>query len=299
MRQFFMVKCFLVLFSVLLWLIGACIFGVLLWLRLDFWSNEYLEVDNELNRYLILLYICLALSLLIVVFVIIGIVGTACVVKWALVLYLIALCLTTVLTIGAVAYGFYYRVELEESISRGKIVTHFIQQRYKGLELDRVTYVVDLMQLELKCCGGASYFDYQTSAWRETDPDKRDKMTPFSCCSDYERHQNSPDRFKKTCSIYDTTSTKEDQLNPRLNKKNCREALTEFFGKYVLAITGVVIAMFILEILTLGLTSGLIHILNNRYVPPPEDVVYDMAHNQEKSPYPSRGDYSGHGSYYR
>ncbi len=52
----------------------------------------------------------------------------------------------------------------------------------------------------------------------------------------------------------------------------------------------------LLQIVTLVLISCLLKVLNSLYVPQPEEIVYDMAHNQEKSPYPSRGDYR---DYYR
>ena len=52
----------------------------------------------------------------------------------------------------------------------------------------------------------------------------------------------------------------------------------------------------IVQLICIIVVSILIHVLNNLYVPQPDDIVYDMARNQEKSPYPSRGDYR---DYYR
>lgn len=66
-------------------MLGSTIFGVLLWLRLDFWTNEYLELNNELNRYLILLYVSLVDGALILVFSLFGLVGGLKTIKWALV----------------------------------------------------------------------------------------------------------------------------------------------------------------------------------------------------------------------
>ena len=51
-----------------------------------------------------------------------------------------------------------------------------------------------------------------------------------------------------------------------------------------------------MQLICIIVVSILIHVLNNLYVPQPDDIVYDMARNQEKSPYPSRGDYR---DYYR
>lgn len=60
-------------------------FGVLLWLRLDFWTNEYLELDKSLDRYLILIYVSLVDGALILIFSLFGLIGGLRTVKWSLV----------------------------------------------------------------------------------------------------------------------------------------------------------------------------------------------------------------------
>lgn len=56
-------------------LVGGAIFGIVLWLRLDFWTTEYLELDSRLDTYLILLYIALAAGAVISGLSIIGLIG--------------------------------------------------------------------------------------------------------------------------------------------------------------------------------------------------------------------------------
>jgi hypothetical protein len=59
---------------------------VLLWLRLDFWTNEYRELDGSLDRYLILIYVAMVDGGLILIFSIFGLVGGLRTVKWCLVI---------------------------------------------------------------------------------------------------------------------------------------------------------------------------------------------------------------------
>lgn len=66
-------------------ILGSAVFGVLLWLRLDFWTNEYLELDKSFDRYLILIYVSLVDGALIVLFSIFGLIGGLRTVKWSLV----------------------------------------------------------------------------------------------------------------------------------------------------------------------------------------------------------------------
>ncbi|XP_067655286.1 tetraspanin-3-like [Haliotis asinina] len=295
-QKLFCLKSASVIFIIFLWLLGAVIFGILLWFRLDFWSNEYLEVDEELYRYLILLYIFIVVGGLIVGFAILGIVAAVRAIKWAIVTFIVVMVLAIILTAAGMAYGIVYREQLEETISRGSLVKEFIQQRYKGIRFDRATYVIDLMQSELKCCGGVSPQDYTESTWQKENEAERNGRTPLSCCKDYERYQNSNDRFTQSCTIYLQTSNVENEYNPNINRKGCGKALSTFFSDHIYIVVGIGIATFVIEVVTLILISILLKVLNSLYIPQPEEIVYDMAHNQEKSPYPSRGDYR---DYYR
>ncbi|KAK3702156.1 hypothetical protein RRG08_039124 [Elysia crispata] len=92
-------------------LVAAAIFGVLLWLRLDYWTNEYLEIDSSLDRYLVLIYLTLAAGAVLTVFSLFGLIGACIKKKWLLVIYLISVVLAMCLTISSVVYGSIYRDE--------------------------------------------------------------------------------------------------------------------------------------------------------------------------------------------
>ncbi|XP_005113280.2 tetraspanin-36 [Aplysia californica] len=284
-QKLFCLKVVLTIFLILLWLVGAAIFGVLLWLRLDFWTNEYLEIDSSLERYLVLIYIALASGAVIVVFSILGLVGGCLRKKWLIVIYLAAICIAIVLTVSAVVYGIIYREELEETVVRDNLVKNIIQAKYVDDRTSRVRRAIDIMQSELECCGGNSPNDYLESTWALEGERKTQGLVPASCCTDYLRY-NDPDQL---CRIYlpDTSQTR----SPDIWQRGCQDELKDFLDSYVVVVIAIGAVFFVLMLVCLIICSVYIHLLNSLYVPQPDDIVYDMAHNQEKSPYPSRGDY--------
>ncbi|XP_050411349.1 tetraspanin-18 [Patella vulgata] len=294
-QKLFCLKLSLVLFIVLLLLFGAVLFGVPLWLLLDYWSNEYLDINVEFQRYLIVLYVLIVVGGIILLFGFLGIVGAIRTNKWILLMLVIMVSIAAAMTAGGCVFGFLYKEELRNT---GTIVADYIQQKYTGFQ-DRPTQIIDLMQSELNCCGGENFLDYDKSYWQKNDV-KRDHQTPLSCCQDYERYQNAQG-VAYTCSMYEGRDVVAQSRtpNPKIHKTGCKQALSEFFTKYVGVVVGVAIALFVIELTCVIIGSVLIHILRNLFVPQPDDIVYDMARKQEKSPYPSRGGYSGGGNYYQ
>lgn len=291
-QKLFCLKCLLTIFLVILWLLGSAVFGTLLWLRLDFWTNEYLELDGALDRYLILIYVALVDGAVILLFSILGLVGGLRTIKWALVVYLTVLCVAFGLTVAGSVYGFVYRQELQDTIGRNELIKTIVTERYRGQRQDQITRTVDIMQAELKCCGGEHPTDYELSAWQQAG-ENRKRKAPWSCCKDGQRYES----MQYDCNIYVTEQPLgENRLNPDIYQTGCKTALVAFVERYIIVIAGIAITLGVLQLVCITITSILIHVLNNLYVPQPDDIVYDMARNQEKSPYPSRGDYR---EYYR
>ena len=61
------------------------VLGFSIWLRLDFWVNQYVSADDELQKYTVAVYIFIATGALIIIFGIVGVYGAARPDKWALV----------------------------------------------------------------------------------------------------------------------------------------------------------------------------------------------------------------------
>ncbi|CAL1540880.1 unnamed protein product [Lymnaea stagnalis] len=287
-QKLFCLKVFLTIFLSILWLIGAAIFGVLLWLRLDFWTNEYLELDSSFSRYLNLIYIALAAGAVIVAFSISGLIGGCIKKKWLLVLYLTALAAAMCLTIGAVVYGAVYRDELERTLVKGELLKNLIRTRYNNDYSKRINRAVDIMQSELECCGANHPLDYHQSTWQSLIKNPLSEpnfYVPPSCCKNYLRYEEAA----QNCQMYLPQTDK--QVSPDIWTTGCQIGLQEFLDKYVVVVISITAVYFVLQVICMVIASYLVHMLNSLYVPQPDDIVYDMAHMQEKSPYPSRGDY--------
>ncbi|ESO86966.1 hypothetical protein LOTGIDRAFT_235163 [Lottia gigantea] len=305
-QKLFCLKSSLVVFIVFLWLFGAILFGVPLWLLLDYWSNEYLLVDQELQRYLIILYVLIVVGAIILIFGIVGLIGALTTNKGVLIVFVVMISFVSVMTAGGFVFGFIYREDLKDTIGRGEIITHYIREKYTG-ERDRPTQIIDLMQSELNCCGGEHFTDYTQSNWmslasNSDNPDNsespRKDQTPLSCCNDYERYQNAQGT-NYNCYMYKgpVTEGSKNEVNPKIHRTGCKHALVDFFDNYIGVVVGIAVTLLTLQLICVIIGSILIHILRNLFVPQPDDIVYDMARKQEKSPYPSRGGYSG-GTYY-
>ncbi|GFR73455.1 tetraspanin [Elysia marginata] len=197
--------------------------------------------------------------------------------------YLVSVVLAMCLTIGSVVYGSIYRDELERTLLKSDFLQDTIQKKYFDDKQNQVTRAVDIMQSELECCGGEGPLDYREAVWRL----QKDKLVelPASCCKRYLQHKDRT----KTCYLFKSDTDKEKSEDVWQN--GCKKNLQEFLDNYIIVIISIAAVYFLLQLICMIVTSILIHVLNSLYVPQPDDIVYDMAHNQEKSPYPSRGDY--------
>ncbi|GFO18151.1 tetraspanin [Plakobranchus ocellatus] len=264
-------------------LVAGAIFGVLLWLRLDYWTNEYLELDDSLERYLVLIYITMAAGAVLTALSIFGLIGGCCKLKWMLVIYLTSVVVAMCLTISSVVYGSIYRDELERTLVKNDLLQDVIQKKYFEDERNQITRAVDIMQSELECCGGEGPLDYDAAVWRaEKSPQVE---VPASCCKNYLQHNDR----SRTCFMY--LPTLDRVKSDAIWQNGCKESLQDFLDRYIVVVISIAVVYFVLQLICMIVASILIHLLNTLYVPQPDDIVYDMAHNQEKSPYPSRGDY--------
>ncbi|BFZ15773.1 hypothetical protein BsWGS_18811 [Bradybaena similaris] len=290
-RKLFCLKTSFTLSLWILWVIGAAVCGLLLWLRLDLWTEEYINLSSKLNHFLILTYISLVLSAIITVFSICGLIGGCLKAKWMLGTYLMTLVLTIFLTVAAVVYGTIYRVELHNTLFGDSLLKKIINSTYPDDSMHRITQVVNFMQSQLKCCGADSPSNYNQSRWHDFTFNELSNETdytglipvPATCCKDYFHQQEN----SHACYVSENNGTRDLDIW----QTGCTEKLQQFFNKYIVAVIGLPAAFFILQLICIIICSTYICILNSLYVPGPEDLIYDMAHNQEKSLYPSRGDY--------
>lgn len=287
-----------IIFGVLLWLIGAAILGFSIYLRVDYWLNQYSSASDELLKYTIAVYIFIATGGVIILFCIVGIYGAIRPDKCALVAYMIFLPLIFGLVVGAGIYAYVYNEEIENTIKNSDLLKDLVQKQY-GIN-DRITNAIDFMQKELQCCGGVSYTEYQSSIWRNDVPaergDERDGMTPLTCCSDYKRYEDTNYVEYRYCRIQKldpSTGTRPitdtEGKNPFLNQKGCGAAFVALIQTNIGIAAAIAFTIVAVIVVSMIFTGFLLFFM--RKSPPlrEDDVVYEMARTQEKSAYPSRG----------
>ncbi|KAL8560095.1 hypothetical protein ACOMHN_041564 [Nucella lapillus] len=286
-QKLFLLKCTLSIFLVILWILGGAVFGVLLWVRMYRWTKEYLDLEvTSLGHFNLLVYMAQVDVSLVLLFSLCGLIGGLRTIKCALVMYLIALLLALGLTVGGAVYGFLYRQELRDSMQQSDVLRNIIVLNYTSQHPGEENRHVDLLQSEFQCCGGEDAEEYLTSSWHSEDAAARMDMAPASCCRDYFLTDKDPGQL---CPIWALDGSR--QRNANIYTQGCTETLVRFFDFVILVVAGVAIALGVFQLICLLVVIILVHVLNTLYVPQPDDIVYDMARNQEKSPYPSRGDY--------
>ncbi|XP_078331994.1 tetraspanin-1-like [Crassostrea virginica] len=294
------VRIFVITDAVLIWLIGGAIFGFSLWLLVDFFINEYQAATEDLKESRYVVYVFVAASAFMVVYSLIGIIG-AIKPSWKclLIIYLICLVLSLLVLIGGTVWCYVYRHQIEIKLKTSFVT--IIPNNYG--KNTAITRALDFMQSELHCCGGQGYTDYKNSEWsnnlqiNDNVGFKQDNIAPLSCCSYYDRNKDTQDTSFQTCPICMDQPSGQNILvcslvNPNIWKKPCNEAVVEFFKDNLAVVAGIAIGVLTCQLFGIILTSVLLHLYNSRYTPYEannDDVVYEMARCQEKSPYPTRG----------
>lgn len=288
------------IYSLFLQLIGGAIFGFSMWLLVDFFVNEYQAATAELKESKYVIYVFVAASAFMVVYSLIGIFG-AIKPSWKclLVIYLVCLVLSMLVLIGGTVWCYVYRFQIE--IKLKQTFQTIVPNNYGKNTM--VTRALDFMQSELECCGGQGYTDYKNSDWsnnlqiNDVIGNTNNNVAPLSCCSFYDRNKDTQDSNYQTCQMCLDQPSGQNILvcsreNPYIWKKPCNEAVVEFFKTNLGIVAGVAIGVLTCQLFGIILTSVLLYLYNSRYTPYEannDDVVYEMARCQEKSPYPTRG----------
>ncbi|KAH3887864.1 tetraspanin-1-like isoform X31 [Dreissena polymorpha] len=284
-----------IILAILIWIIGGAILAFSIYLRVDYWINQYVQASSELQAYSISVYVFIATGACIIVFCIVGIYGAARPDKCALIVYTIFLPILLCALIGGGVYAYVYREEIENTVKNSNTLLRLVQEKY-GNDA-RVTHSINFMQKELMCCGGIAYTDYLESFWANDytseKPEERKNMAPLTCCKDYKRYEDIPITEYRYCPIYTSDANQIGNplkdINPNINRKGCGEAFVDFFQEHIK--TAAAICFTIVGLLFLAIVFAALTLFHLRKAPVSreDDVVYEMARTQEKSPYPARG----------
>lgn len=284
-----------IVFTILIWFIGAAIFGFSIYLRVDYWINQYILASEELTAYQTYVYIFIGTGAAIIVFGIIGLVGAAKPDKLCLIVYAVFLPLVLIALVFGGAYAYIYRESIEGTIKNSKMLQELVKRDYGGPKL-QVTRALDFMQVELQCCGGQGFQDYLESQWSQDAPllvEHRKDKAPITCCADVKRYEDIQAPEYQYCSMYIEDQSNSGQelrdKNPNIWKTGCGEAFVRFIQKHIATVAAIAFSIAALLLIAIVCVIMLLVMLRRRPMPREDDVVYEMARTQEKSPYPARG----------
>ncbi|XP_054720280.1 23 kDa integral membrane protein-like [Uloborus diversus] len=206
----------LVIFNLLIWLFGAALTGLGLWIRFD---PEFLEIQTGLK---VTQFTSAAITLIVagVVIMVVGFIGCygAMAQKvWMLIIFsvIIVIVILMELTVMGIVWSAVSNKNMQEDIkARAK---EALQKMDENKAFRRL---MDLMQIKLHCCGVNGPSDYNF---------EEDRITPIP----------------KSC-------TNEKSLQPY--EKGCAEAVIDYFKSKAAILGGIALAVFILQLAVLVFT---------------------------------------------
>ncbi|CAL1533717.1 unnamed protein product [Lymnaea stagnalis] len=228
------VRLLFIVFNFIFWLSGAAILGVGIWILVDPQLKEYMKVikdgtqDEEFLK--ISAYILIGFGTFVFLVGFCGCCGAIRSSKCLLGFYIF--CLVCVFA-GELAAGIYVAVfknDIDGKLNKGLVDS--IKKNYFG----EMGPTWDIIQKELKCCGGNSYLDYENSTWARNQTNVT--KVPLSCCV-----------LEKEKPINETLcqQTKENYFY----SKGCREALLDWVNSHSAILIGVGCGIAALEIIGL------------------------------------------------
>ncbi|KAI8783739.1 tetraspanin-18-like [Biomphalaria glabrata] len=227
-------RALLFIFNFIFWLSGAAILGVGIWILVDPQLKDYMKLikdgtqDEEFLK--TSAYILIGFGSFVFLVGFCGCCGAIRGSKCLLGFYIFFL---VVVFAGELAAGIYVAVFKNDIDS--KLKTGLVDSIKKNYEGDMQT-TWDLVQKELKCCGGDSYLDYQNSTWSHKQ--SSDVKIPESCCE----LVNGVDRNKTLCM---------EATAGYFYTKGCREALLDWVNSHSAILIGVGCGIAGLEIIGL------------------------------------------------
>lgn len=182
------------MFNFLLWLGGAFLLGVGIWMKVDPTIVNYLEVVNVDKSDPLLHYAAWVLMISGAVSFFIGIVGCCGAMRehqGLLFLYAVLLVIIMIAEIAAAIIALYYRSQIENSLASG-----MQKQITQNFVTNSSTYFAwNFLQQEMKCCGANNFTDYVNSVWWNTSRVKinnTQQYIPDSCCTSWGSNAKNP-----------------------------------------------------------------------------------------------------------
>ncbi|CAG5115731.1 unnamed protein product [Candidula unifasciata] len=223
----------LITFNFIFWLSGAAILGVGIWILVDPNMKDYMDVikdasnDDEFLK--TAAYILIGFGAFVFLVGFSGCCGAIRSSKCLLAFYIFFL---LVVFAGELAAGIYVAVfknDINSKLNQG--LAESIKKNYK----DKLTTAWDSVQVELKCCGGNSYKDYENSTWAN----ETGSVIPDSCCT--QNATGQPENLEGCKKL----------LGGTYYEKGCKDALENWINSHSAILIGVGCGIAALEIIGL------------------------------------------------
>ncbi|CAD5121111.1 DgyrCDS9652 [Dimorphilus gyrociliatus] len=251
---------YLVFLNVLFLLIGCALGTFGIWLRIDndmLNSLKILKVSLRADNLHLACYIMIAVAACIIFISFFGCCG-ACFEKPGCLLFYAVLCLLILLsqvTIAALAFVYKDKVFnfLKKRMSYD--VKHKYQRKFfdPTAEVDAFSLYWDIVQVNMRCCGGGEPKDYENSLWYNitkehtdthgtTEPELTRYFVPDTCCVLHNKNVEKPDpvdRVKCQKDADEYIRKLHNGVTDYLHVYNCHRRLKDWFeknGVYILVV---------------------------------------------------------------
>ncbi|XP_075247935.1 tetraspanin-7-like [Convolutriloba macropyga] len=243
---------------------GVVLLSVELYLLLSWNLSDLIEVVGGAGDVAIALYITLGLSVALILFSLLGLIGvcrrsTCCLMLFA---FFLVICLLLMIAVSACFFAY-----------RGVLETHGKTEMLDSLKIyyngedgkDAVSAGWNLLQFKLECCGVEDYNDWNQSTWYEGDPTVQGitQKWPFTCCSLSRSDVTEQDLIEGKVGGQSVALADVNECHlmetPGLYTKGCKDELFSLLDKSVYGTAGVALASIVVMLCLLWMTCHLIH----------------------------------------
>ncbi|XP_046852343.1 CD151 antigen-like [Xenia sp. Carnegie-2017] len=210
------VRTFLIIFNILFWISGFCLFVIGIWATAQL--NKYEEIPRP-NHYDGVAIVLIIIGLLMAIIGLCGCWGALKKNVFLLKIYSCFLGVVIICEINVASAGYAYRSKIKRALSSGLNKT---MKAYKNEIIFRGAW--NEMQEKLHCCGNRNYSDWFKVEWNEVVTPKN-RTVPISCCKDITNGCNNVANIKN-----------DTLVNRYIYTVGCHGVITDFFRQKFLAV---------------------------------------------------------------
>jgi len=237
----------LIIFNFFFWLSGAALLAVGIWIRLDPDLTTYvklLSVIQDQNSLYMVAYVLIGVGAFVFLVGFLGCCGAIKESQCMLGLYIFFLVIVMAAEIAAGVLAIIYRNQVEEEVE--STWQEMIKKDYNRTNQEVFSLALDVIQVELKCCGATNFADYQNSYYTNSTEDSH--VVPLSCCV----LNKAPDDIEETLKANGLDIEDADECQTGnidyINNVGCYDSVLDWFEDRIIIFIGVGIGIAVLEL---------------------------------------------------